>query len=416
MRAAAVFATMVALAALTAGCRTPLPVRPPPEPVTLPPSDRQIPPPDLSAITDLPGIGSPNPLPPVGYHRLTAEECRSMACANSSLGNLVDAGSAPRSEGHLPGHGAAIAIDRVRTTAGHHIAQEARNRNAGSALALYYKLLELELKSDVLASSILELDRMIVASDKLIEKGFRQTADGYELKKQRLDLEADRTRLRSGIQRLNAELKALLAIDPGLQGFILPADQVRVVPEPLDADQAVQVGLMHRSDLNLLRSLAATVDHRTLQAVRKVLVGLAPPLAAVVLATEHLLPALVSFVSAMAKAEVATVRRQILGLLQDREREAAKEIRTAAEEWTTARELVAIARQRFELNGAQVKELETKSKVGQAVELELRKARLEQLKAESDLVGEVVKWKLADVKARETMGLLCTGACGKWPN
>ena len=415
MRIAAVLATMVALTALTAGCRTPMamPGRPAPEPVTLPPADRQIPAPDVSAITDLPSLGSANPLPPVGYHRLSAEECRSMACANSSLGNLIDAGSAPRPEGCLPGHGATVAIDRVRTTAGHHIAQEARNRNAGAALALYYKLLELELKSDVLASSIVELDRMIVASDMLIEKGFRQTADGYELKKQRLELEADRTRLRSGIQRLNAELKALLAIDPGLQGFILPADQVRVVPEPLDADQAVQVGLMHRSDLNLLRSLAATVDHRTLQAVRKVLVGLAPPLAAVVQSAEHLLPALVPFVSAMAKAEVTIVRRQILGLLQDREREAAKEIRTAVEEWTTARELVAIARQRFELNGAHVKELETKQKVGQAVELELRKARLEQLKAESDLVGEVVKWKLADVKARETMGLLCTGDCGK---
>jgi hypothetical protein len=144
-----------------------------------------------------------------------------------------------------------------------------------------------------------------------------------------------------------------------------------------------------------------------------VLIGLAPPLAAVVQSTEQLLPALVPFVSAIAKAEVAAVRRQILGLLQDREREAAKEIRTAVEEWTTARELVAIARQRFELNGAHVKELETKQKVGQAVELELRKARLEQLKAESDLVGEIVKWKLADVKARETMGLLCTGDCGK---
>ncbi len=413
MRAASVLAAMFALAAFAAGCRTPMPVGPSPAPVALPPADRQIPAPDLSAITDLPGIGTANPLPPVGYHRLTAEECRKMACENSSLGNLIDAGSAPRVEGCLPGHGAAVAIDRVRTTAGHHIAQEARNRNAGAALALYYRLLELELKSDVLGSSILELDRMIVASDKLIEKGFRQTADGYELKKQRLELESDRTRLRSGLKRLNAELKSLLAIDPGLEGFILPADQVRVVPEPLDANEAVQVGLMYRSDLNLLRSLAATVDHRTLQAVRKVLVGLAPPLAAVVMSAEHLLPAMLPFVSAMAKAEVAAARRQILGLLQDREREATKEIRTAAEEWTTARELVSIARQRFELNGAQVKELETKSKVGQAVELELRKARLEQLKAESDLVGEIIKWKLADVKARETMGLLCTGDCGK---
>ena len=406
MRAALVFGAMVALGSLTAGCRTPAPVRPSPEPTALEPAERQIPAPDVSALADLPALGAADPLPPVGYYRLTADECRALACENSALGNLIDAGSEARPHGPLTAC-ATVAIDNVRATAGRYLAQEARNRTAGSALALYYRLLELELKSDVLASSILELDRMIAASDKLIEKGFRQTADGYELRKQRLELEADRTRLRSGLLRLNAELKSLLAIDPGAKGFILPADQVRVVPDPLDAEQAVQVGLMLRADLNLLRSLANSVDHRTLQAIRKTLVGLAPPLAAVTLAAEHLVPALLPFVSAMAKAEVAALRRQILALLRDREREAAKEIRTAAEEWTSARELVAIARQRFELNGAQVKELETKSKVGQAVELELRKARLEQLKAESDLVGEVVKWKLADVKARETMGLLC---------
>ncbi len=414
MRAVLVLGTIVGCCSLSAGCRAPMPVRSEPHETALPVTERQIPAPDVSAITDLPSLGSANPLPPVGYYRLTAEECRQLACENSSLGNLIDSASTTRPPGPLAGHGAGAAIDRVRAMAGGYIAQEARNRTAGSALALYYKLLELELKSDVLASSILELDRLIQANDKLIEKGFKQTSDGFELKKQRLELEADRTRLRSGIARLNSELKSLLAIDAATAGFLLPADQVRVVPDPLDAEQAVQLGLMLRGDLNLLRCLANSVDHRTLQAVRKVLIGLAPPLAAVVQATEDLAPLLLPYVSAMAKAEVAAVRSQIMGLLQDREREVAKEIRTAAEEWTTARELVAIARQRFELHTANVGDLEKKSKVGQAVELELRKARLELLKAESELVGDIVKWKLADVKARETMGLLCgADGCGK---
>ena len=410
MRAVWLLGAIVGLS-LTAGCRTPMAIRPAPTEASLPATERQIPAPDVSAITDLPNIGTVNPLPPVGYYRLTAEECRQLACENSSLGNLIDAASVGDSK---YSHGTRAAIDRVRAMAGGYIAQEARNRTAGSALNLYYRILELELKSDVLASSILELDRLIIANDKLIESGFKQTADGFALKKQRLDLEADRTRLRSGLTKLNAELKSLLAIDAGTTGFILPADQVRVVPDPLDAEQSVQLGLMLRGDLNLLRCLANAVDHRTLQAVRKVLIGLAPPLAAVVQATEHLVPALLPFVSAIAKAEVAAVRSQIMGLLQDREREVAKEIRTAVEDWTTARELVAIARKRFKLTTANVTDLEKKSKVGQAVELELRKARLESLQAESDLVGEIAKWKLADVKARETMGLLCAAeGCGK---
>ena len=410
MRAVWLLGVIVGLGSL-AGCRTPMALRPAAPETALPAAERQIPAPDVSAITDLPGVGSANPLPPVGYHRLTAEECRQLACDNSSLGNLIDAASVGDSK---HSHGAGAAIDRVRAMAGGYIAQEARNRTAGSALTLYYKILELELKSDVLTSSISELDQLIQANDKLIASGFKQTADGFELKKQRLALDADRVRLRSGLTRLNAELKSLLAIDPATTGFLLPADQVKVVPDPLDGEQAVQLGLMLRGDLNLLRCLANAVDHRTLQAVRKVLIGLAPPLAAVVQATEHLVPALLPFVSAIAKAEVAAVRAQIMGLLQDREREVAKEVRTAAEEWSTARELVAIARRRFELHTANVADLEKKSKVGQAVELELRKGRLELLQAESDLVGEIAKWKLADVKARETMGLLCgTEGCGK---
>ena len=413
MRAVLVLGTIVGCCSLSAGCRAPMPVRSEPHETALPVAERQIPAPDVSAFTDLPSLGSANPLPHVGYYRLTAEECRQLACENSSLGNLIDSASTTRPPGPLAGHGAGAAIDRVRAMAGGYIAQEARNRTAGSALALYYKLLELELKSDVLASSILELDRLIQANDKLIEKGFKQTSDGFELKKQRLELEADRTRLRSGLQKLNAELKSLLAIDSGAPGLLLPADQVRVVPDPLDPEQAVQLGLMRRADLNLLRCLASAVDHRTLQTVRKALIGIAPPLAVVVQASEQLVPALLPFISAMAKAEVAATRAQILGLLQDREREAAKEIRTAAEEWTTARALVAIARLRFQLHKDRVDDLVKKSASGQGVEVELRKAKLEWLKAESELIGEIAKWKRADIKARETMGLLCDGDCGK---
>ncbi len=412
MRAVLVLGTIVGFCTLTAGCRTPMPVRSAPPAAALPVAERQIPAPDASAITDLPSLGAADPLPPVGYYRLTAEECRQLACDNSSLANLIVAGAGAPS-GRAFSHGASAAVDHVRAFTGRFLAQEARNRAAGAALALYYKILELELQSDVLANSIVELVAMMEINEKLIEKGFKQTAEGFELKKQRIELEADRTRLRSALQKLNAELKSLLAIDSGTPGLLLPADQVRVVPDPLDPEQAVQLGLMRRADLNLLRCLASSVDHRTLQTVRKALVGIAPPLAAVVQASEQLVPTLLPFISAMAKAEVAATRAQLLGLLQDREREAAKEIRTAAEEWTTARALVAIARLRFQLHQDRVDDLVKKSASGQGVEAELRKAKLEWLKAESELIGEIAKWKRADVKARETMGLLCDGECGK---
>ena len=201
-------------------------------------------------------------------------------------------------------------------------------------------------------------------------------------------------------------MKSLLAIDPGTPGLILPADQVRVVPDPLDPHLAVQVGLASRADLNLLRSVANAVDVRTLSAAKRVLAGLVPVLGAVTRPTDE--PSLLApFVDGMAKAEGSAVRKQLTGLLHDREREAAKDIRSAVDEWTTARDLVAVARQKFELDTERVDDLTKRSNLGDGVTAELGKAKLDLLKTEADLIGAVTAWKIADVKARETMGLLC---------
>lgn len=406
----AVAVPIVASLLLSAGCRwlaAPEFGTPKPEPADLPLTDRQIPAPDASAVSE----PQPEP-PPAGYYRLTADECHALACKNSSAANLIESSVIVQPGCFANISGRAYA-DWVRVTAATHLSAEARTRTASAALTLYYRLLELELKSDVLKSSLDELDALVKANDILVARGFKETADAYQLKKQRIDLLGERAKLRSGIQKLNSELKSLLAIDPGSSGFLLPADQVKVVPDPIDVEQAVQAGLLRRNDLNLLRTLAGMADHRTTPAIRKVLTGLTPVLGAVASVSAEDVP-LTPFVSSMAKAEAASVRRQLHNLLKDRERDAAREIRTAVEEWGTARDLVVIARKKFELGQERVTDYEKRQKVGQGVEIELRKARLELLQSESDLIGEIAKWKLADVKAREAIGLLCGDeGCGK---
>jgi hypothetical protein len=398
----AVAVPVVAVGLLAAGCKwsaAPVFNSPPPQPTDLPLAERNIPAPDASAVTE----PSPPP-PPAGYYHLSADDCRTLACRNSAAANLIESSVVvhPGCFARLTGRDV---IDWVKVTTAAHLSAEARNRTAAAALTLYYRLLEAELQSDVLKSNLEELDSLVRTNDILLAKGFKQTADVYDLKKQRIDLLGEQAKLRSGIQRLNAELKSLLAIDPGAAGFLLPADQVRVVPDPLDPEAAVAAGLIRRADLNLIRNLANVTDHRTVPAVRQVLVGVTPLLGAVMSADAEAAP-LSPFVSSVAKAEAAGVRRQLGGLLKDREREAAKEIRTAVEEWGTARDLVAISRKKFELGQERVTEFEKRQKVGQGVEVELRKARLELLRAESDLVSAIAKWKIADVRAREVIGLL----------
>lgn len=386
-----------------AGCSwlaTPVWSGPRPQPTDLPLVERTVPAPDVSAAGD-----PSNPAPSPGYYQLTADECRDLACKNSAAANLIEASVVvePGCLAHLSGRDA---VDLLRVTAAANLSREARNRTAAAALSLYYRILELELKADVLANSVTELDALVKAAQLLEQTGFKQSDDIYTLKKQRVELTGEGAKLRSGISKLNAELKSLLAIDPGTPGFILPADQVKVVPDPLDPQVAVQVGLANRADLSLIRSVANAVDVRTLAAAKRVLVGVTPILGAVSRPAADSSP-LSPFVDGMAKAEGSALRRQLAGLLHDREREAAKDIRTAVDEWTTARDLVAVARQKFELDTAKVKDLQTRSDLGQGVEAELRKAKLDMLKTEADLIAAVTAWKLADVKAREAMGLLC---------
>lgn len=397
-----------ALAAVVsvAGCRPVAPAVPlaQPAPLVLPLAGRGIPPVDASAAPGEPPLRTPPP-PPADYYHLSAEDCRRHACANSAVANLLDAAVTPNS-GLCPDHGTRAVTQAVRATTACYLAEEVRNRTAAAALTAYYKLLELELTSDVLASTVAELDELLVVNEKLTASGFKQAADAHELRKQRIELLASQTKLRSGIQRLNGELKALLAIDPRTPGLLLPADQVRVVPDPLDVDQAVQLGLRMRPELNLLRALANVADPRAVAAVRRALIGLAPPLAAVLSATSETIPALTPWVREAAKADAVSLRRQVLALLADRERAVVKEVRAAADEWGTARELAGLARSRFELAQGRVTEYEARSKAGQAVEVDRRRARLDALKAEGELVAEIAKWKAADVKAREAMGLL----------
>lgn len=371
-------------------------------PPELPTAERRLTPIDVSQVTDTPSIRTDAP---PAYHALAAEECRRLACAHAGLANLIERAaddSTQRRSFWLRENPA----DALRTSLASHLSREARNRTAGAALELYFRLLEAELLSDALTATQTEMDALIAIAAKTADAGFKESADLLQLRKQQVELRADQARLRSGIARLNAELKSLLHLD-ATAGNLLPTDTIQVPPEPLDANQAVRIGLAARADLQALRTLIAGLDTTTLGAVRQALVGLVPPLGAVTTATRVLAPGLQSLLQHLAKPEVESLRRQLQTHLADREREVTKDIRSAVDEWTGARELVAIAKRRLIVETERVAELKVKRDAGVAVEAEYRRATLDVMRAEADIVREAAKWKLADVKARQTMGILC---------
>ncbi|HET6575361.1 MAG TPA: hypothetical protein VFG68_17270, partial [Fimbriiglobus sp.] len=249
---------------------------------------------------------------------------------------------------------------------------------------------------------------LVRAGQVAIEQGVPESDQFLTLRRQQVQLRADRAKLRAGIRRLNTELKALTGLDY-LPGPLLPTDQIVVTPEPLDPDQAVRVGLAARPDLQLIRTLTAGLNARTVDAIRQAVVGLVPPLAAINTATRVLAPGLRALIPYLTNPDVRAMRAQLEALYADREREAVRDIRTAVDEWTSQRELVAIATRRVQLESDRVRELGVKREAGAAVETDYHLARLELFKAQADLIREAVKWQRADVKARQAMGLLCVG-------
>jgi hypothetical protein len=395
------------LVCLMSGCQSlPQPqADAPPSNTPLAVTSRQLHWPDLSTVSATSRLPSYKQAISEPYFQLTAEECRTRACQNASLANFLQKSASSTS--HIHSTATRQEVDELRRKTASHLSREIRNRTSGAALDLYYRLLEAELLMEVLDASQTEIDALVDMAEKVIRQGAKQAPDLDLLRKQQIETRSDMAKLQAGIQRLNAELKGLLKEDR-LEGNLLPADTIQIPSEPLEIDGLVTVGLNQRPDLHVLRELIAGLNPETVAPIKQSLALLVPPLGAVQALTRTLLPGLQSLLSSHSASDLVQIRSNLKDALRVREQEAARDIRTAANEWESQRLLVGIAKQRVEFEAQRIREFEVLKKAGRPVELDLRKAKLDRLKAEAELVRESIKWKRADVKTRLEMGILCS--------
>ena len=395
-----------------AGCRSPRPdpaLANPPGP-TLAEAARVVPAPDLTALPALVPVSAAVPVS-ARYLSLSADECRRSACTHAALarGILAAADGNPRPGSHAP---AKTAVDDLRRALAGELAREARNRAAGAALDLYYRLQEAELLADLLARSLDEVDALVRAADTLAANGFSEAPEAFTLRKTQLDLRAEQVTLRAGVRRLNAELKSLLGLE-ATEENMLPADGFQVTTDQLDPRAAVAHALAGRGDLRAVRALQAGLDKQTVDAVRQAVAGLLPPLGAITAAANTLAPGLQVLLPFLQKTDVEKVRRQVKLLQDDREREVAKDVVEAVDDYHTQRDRLAVSRRRVAVEAARVADFTVKRNNGLPVETDLRKARLDLLAAEREQLKDAFAWKRADVTVRKLLGGLCAdAACG----
>jgi len=376
-------------------------MRPTPPPVQLPVTARKLVEPDISAVS----AETPTPAPrPPEYRQLTAAECRKLALANAPFADDLD-----RHSDNDPPACASLRPNAVRQAETSRLvrgyaADELRNRAAGEALDEFYKLANAEGQYDLLQAADAEVRKQLADALKAEKTGFKG-ADVSSIRRKLLDIEAQRAKLEAGIDALNASLRVRLGLAANDPLPLWPADPLRVKKEDVDVEQAVATGLQYRSDLNLLRVLAngsaGELTNSFLKSINPLLASAKTgnPLAALIA------PILGPLTKEPQRQQAATTAR-VMSVLQGRERQADAEIRAAVVTLKGDRAAVAARALDVKQVEAKIEELETRQKAGQNVAVELATAKLNLLKAKGDLLTAVTDWHAAEVKLRQTMGLL----------
>ncbi|HEY8505582.1 MAG TPA: hypothetical protein VIL46_13440, partial [Gemmataceae bacterium] len=360
------------------------------------------------------------PPPAYRYRGLSEFDCQCLAVEASELGNLLEGEdrAQPPPRGHGKQRHAAERAADFRRTVRALAAAEARNRDAGTALELYYDLARAEASADVLRLSREELEQTLVKAKAAREQGIPLPVDYEELRRQRIELELKYVEAESAVGLLNAELDRRLRLDLAEPAErVWPLKEWYVPLEEVDAGPAVAVALQRRPELRMLRYVLHELDEDTLPAVRELLgsinglLGSSPeaePVSAVALL-------LLKCLERGGDGEVAARRAQVAGLLAERERAAAADVRQAVRSLNAQARQVALAREKARNWERHKAEVEKRVREGVGSSFELSGAVLRWHEARVGVIEEVVAWEKARVRLRRAQGVFtdeCRGAGG----
>ncbi len=285
-------------------------------------------------------------------------------------------------------------------------AAEARNTAAGEALISFYNLAGLEARGLYLDMAVAESRGTLARLERLDEKGLPKpdalAAD--EVRVRIAGLQDTRLVLEQSRIRLNGRLKKLLGC---------PLDETRMFrPElvwapdltPIDAEEAVHVGLATRSDVRSLRVVYCNLQQHTLPVARAVLAFADSSLGRV--EPVHKLRCY-----GCAQEELPIRCRQLRMLIGEAEVLATAEIKGAVYDIAAAQQRVQLAARAAEEQRSGLLRLEKRRDLDDTSVFELSAARARVFQAESDVIDRVVDLNIAQVKLKRAQHLLSV-ECG----
>jgi len=353
------------------------------------------------------------PRPGGQYHALSPADCQCLAVNAAPRANLLDderrALAARESRGLCQGEDNSLTYDVLRTAA-----LEDRNRQAGEALNDYYSLAQREAQLDLAGRAIGDAHRGVEGFNKAAEQGLMTRADKTEFPRREIELRDQQAQLQNGVLQLNSRLWHSIGIRPNSpDDRIWPTTDMTVTVEPIDVDEAVQIGLASRPELGLLRrARCATTEQlnsaRVALSQVSPLLGLAPQPAKCD-GPFGILEALK--VKARAERELAERQQQLNRLAWQREQEVAAEIRQNVATVELRLRQVALAKESLAQWRSRTEELQGRSQTGGATFAEVIGGRLATAQAESDLIEQIAAWKIAQARLKQSQGLLVMECC-----
>lgn len=349
------------------------------------------------------------------YRALSSRDCQCLAARASNVGNLLDqkangcfeqtGGSGPRRH----------EVDRTKLVQEGMLrdaAFEARNRSAGGALELFYKLAESEGRLDILKRSLTEIEETLATGERMKAKGMPLGDDFEILRRQRVATLNSNIELGLAIERLNTELQHQLKLGPTDERWrIWPVVEMSVVADPVDVPVAVALGLERRSDLTLLRRLGQSLDRENAPLVRGVLGQVH---ALLELSSRDELTGWKVLISLFKRPqasdrEVQELCRQLQTYRIERELAVAEEIRQDVLIVAARLRQVAVAREEVEGWDRRLDELKARSERGMNTFPERTTVQLRRFEAEASLIEKVMAWQIARARLAEHQGILVDG-------
>ena len=360
--------------------------------------------PDLSALSSYDAVDRVlSPLPAAGQYRaLRVEEVQCLAAANAPLAKLY-ASESEAATTNTGRRGQQAAPVQAKLMA--YRAVDQRNKAAGLALELFYRLAEAEANHDILDRSIEEIDRAVANLDQLRQSGLKVPVDQTAVRRQKLDGLDRRIQLSSAVRQMQGQLQQLCGFEADETMPVWPEADLIVTITPVDVQAAVAEGLASRADVGALGMLNVSLNADTLPAARSGMAPLGAGLGASIISKR-----LLGGKSGSAE-ELQARQAQLTQAQADTVRTASREIGEAAHDVETRLREIAVAKERQELWAHRVAELQERHETDGVTAFDLSAARLEWLHAQSDTVRRVIAWKIAQVKLKQAQGLLAA-ECG----